>query len=216
MAFINHSKKILFIHSPRTGGTSFEWALRKNLKDDFESLPKHISFKGLQNSVQEDLTDYKKVSFVRNPWDMVMSWWQWYHESREKLFGLSLEMFSSEEEFSQFITKSFNPNYSKGLFPHTSNKKNLDLLSYFDGANDFKFYKFEDYNNSFKNASKYLLDTPLLQNNYTKTHYRGASEWGNKIKGYKKYSYKEFFTTKHKELVYKLAKNYIDKFEYTF
>ena len=68
---INHKYKFIFIHIPKTGGTSIEQVFySKSNKTDVPC--KHYTLKMLErgNLVPKD---YFKFSFVRNPWDMTVS-----------------------------------------------------------------------------------------------------------------------------------------------
>ena len=65
---INHQHKFIFIHIPRTGGTSIEEVFSHKAR----KYGKHQTLKTLedQNLVPED---YFKFSFVRNPWSLTVS-----------------------------------------------------------------------------------------------------------------------------------------------
>ena len=78
---IDHSKKIIFIHITRTGGTSIEsaiggkdwWLIDPNSKHLSASMTRALYGDTAWNS-------YFKFSFVRNPWDRIVSmyatgWW---------------------------------------------------------------------------------------------------------------------------------------------
>ena len=96
--------KCLFVHIPRTGGTSFREALgikgptnytpAQELNGDFElrtgdgtSLPislqlHHLCMKQIQMLGVLDyssITESLKVAFVRNPWDKVLSEYSHYY-----------------------------------------------------------------------------------------------------------------------------------------
>jgi hypothetical protein len=72
------NKKLLFIHIPRTGGTSIEQSFgRPRCKEGINSLTQHNTLK--QYSEKEDINSYFTFSFVRNPWDRLISWYLWSH-----------------------------------------------------------------------------------------------------------------------------------------
>lgn len=70
---ISHDYKCIFIHIPRTGGSSFEkaifgvdwWAHKKETKHLIASQAKEI--------YKEHWDDYFKFAIVRNPWDRCVS-----------------------------------------------------------------------------------------------------------------------------------------------
>jgi len=74
---ILRDKKILFVHIPRTGGVSvekyFNWESGVGWKDS--DLAQHLTLE--EYSWNNDLNDYFKFSFVRNPWDRLVSWFLW-------------------------------------------------------------------------------------------------------------------------------------------
>lgn len=68
---INHKYKCIFVHIPKTGGTSIEYvfdklALRRMVKY------KHYTLRNYER-LNQQIDQYYKFSFVRNPWDMTVS-----------------------------------------------------------------------------------------------------------------------------------------------
>ena len=67
---ICHKYKCIFIHAPRTGGTSIEFSFGQ----DVFFKKKHLKASEVFNEVGEKgWRDYFKFTFVRNPWDRVVS-----------------------------------------------------------------------------------------------------------------------------------------------
>ena len=68
---INHQYKFLFIHVPRTGGTSIESFF--NAQQTSQSR-KHWSLNDWEKELSHDVfASYFKFSYVRNPWDSMIS-----------------------------------------------------------------------------------------------------------------------------------------------
>ena len=68
---IIHAHKFLFVHIPRTGGTSIEAQFKDN---GVRQENKHWNLNDWKNHLKnEDFESYFKFSFVRNPWDIVIS-----------------------------------------------------------------------------------------------------------------------------------------------
>ena len=67
---ISHSKKFLFIHVPRAGGTSMVVALRKFKP---QRVKFHMSALEFREMYPDKFQQYFKFSFVRNPWDRMLS-----------------------------------------------------------------------------------------------------------------------------------------------
>ena len=90
--FISRKKKLIFIHCPKTAGTSFKKILADNSENDAEILMndefrkiqtlqrKHLSSLigphwgiDVLSGFNIELKDYQVVTFVRNPWDRFVS-----------------------------------------------------------------------------------------------------------------------------------------------
>ena len=87
---LSHEKNFIFFHIPKTGGSSLTWNLRHvvdtqhqapsaDLEDGWQDA---VHFDGKQHSSFRDNaalcerhSDYFKFTFVRNPWDVVLSWY---------------------------------------------------------------------------------------------------------------------------------------------
>ena len=68
---LNHKHKFLFIHIPRTGGTSIEEQFQYN---EAKEKNKHWNLNDWKNHLNdEDFDGYFKFAFVRNPWDVIVS-----------------------------------------------------------------------------------------------------------------------------------------------
>ena len=86
--WINHHKKLLFFHVPKTGGHAIQLSLldNKNFKDDPKGYEKwqvvlgmHGSFSDFKErlpELYENVKDnYYKFNFVRNPWSHALSFY---------------------------------------------------------------------------------------------------------------------------------------------
>ena len=75
---INHKHKFLFIHIPRTGGTSIEEQFQY---DEAKSKNKHWNLNNWKNHLSDErFESYFKFTFVRNPWNIMISKYMcnWY------------------------------------------------------------------------------------------------------------------------------------------
>tara|TARA_Y100001934_G_C12005935_1_gene609892 strand:+ start:173 stop:712 length:540 start_codon:yes stop_codon:yes gene_type:complete len=68
---INHKHKFAFVHIPRTGGTSVECFFEPTLCDKFYFPTKHRT----HAKFIERYPEYFSFSFVRNPWDRLLSFY---------------------------------------------------------------------------------------------------------------------------------------------
>lgn len=79
---ISHAHKFVFIHIPKTGGTSLEWMLRdqgivRQGEPNFHSIYfKHISAVQMQIMLGEEYGEYFKFAMIRNPWDWLVSMYE--------------------------------------------------------------------------------------------------------------------------------------------
>lgn len=70
---ISHELKTIFIHIPRTGGTSLETALVGNDWWIIDPDTKHIDWKEAKNLYSDCWDKYLKFTIIRNPWDWIAS-----------------------------------------------------------------------------------------------------------------------------------------------
>jgi hypothetical protein len=115
---ISHRHKFVFIHVPKTAGSSIETVLQKNtdckkLKggfrdSDLKTCPfcppswciKHKPFYLLN----EEIKKYYSFGFVRNPWDLVVSSFHWWLKSeRPRWVHRGMQNLLKEVNFDNFI-----------------------------------------------------------------------------------------------------------------
>ena len=87
---ISHKHKVVFVHIPKTGGTSIEKFFNihgvSNTGDNWEVLnidimfgdgAQHLPYKKILEKSNKDLSTYFSFSFVRNPWSREVSEYFW-------------------------------------------------------------------------------------------------------------------------------------------
>ena len=79
--------KLIFLHVPKTGGSSMRLILQHNLKKKNDDIPRpfgdfdnHHTLQ-MYHDVGVDLSQYKIVTIARNPWDRILSFY--CHHYRE-------------------------------------------------------------------------------------------------------------------------------------
>ena len=105
---INHKHKFIFIHIPKTGGTSIsnyciekiEGSLYNRINEDSVDINKHIYAKELIDIF--DYSNYNSFAVVRNPFEVTVSHY---------FFGLRVENLSMDEySFEDFLELMVKPN----------------------------------------------------------------------------------------------------------
>lgn len=81
---IDHKNKTIFIHIPRTGGTSIESAFFDKDWEHIEKFTKHLHWKTAKVIYYPFWDDYTKFTVVRNPWDWIVSLFYSHKKFRAK------------------------------------------------------------------------------------------------------------------------------------
>ena len=82
---VSDSHRVLFVHVPKTGGSSFEAMFARRIDDSrvVEGRKRHASYQWLL-AAEPDLEAYWSFGFVRNPWARMVSWWSMISSVFEK------------------------------------------------------------------------------------------------------------------------------------
>ena len=188
---ILHSAKIIFVHIPKTGGGSIEKSLgiygsdnNGNLTPDLSILYgkyknkflQHLTISEIKERNIKDFESYKKISFVRNPYDKIISEYLW----RIQMYG------KRKLEFKEFLLEEVIPR------KHNINKfvknfyKDESLIPFLDAhyVNQTNYLyqnkilaideigKFENFENDFKRIfNKKLTNTKIHKSKINYTYY---------------------------------------------
>jgi hypothetical protein len=221
---LSHEKKFIFFHVPKTGGSSLAWNLRHvvdtqhqvppaDLKDGWQDA---VHFDGKQHSSFRDNaalcerhSDYFKFTFVRNPWDVVLSWYLALSRKQPEPV--------SPERFREFVVNHLQPfalTFAKHPIrflkcrPFGMNrlirKNQTFYITDFQGkvAVDY-LARYENYDQEFE----YLLKT-LRITNYEQKKVNVANV--------DKISYPDFYDATSKDLVARIYRKDIESFGYDF
>jgi len=200
---INNTYKFLFVHIQKTAGISIRESL-KEIKDTKNFYYPHYMI----NLVEEDLSEYFKFCFVRNPWDRMLSW---YNMMLNKNIhnDFSEYILSNSLNFSQFLDLK-NIIYEKneleydGITPYPKCLyfNQLDYISDHDGNIIIDFIgRFENINEDYKNI---LLKIGV--NNLPLPH---LNKFDHK-------NYRYYYNDSDIEKVYNIFKRDIEYFGYEF
>lgn len=91
--------KVIFIHIPRTGGTSIEKALIDKNWWHVERATKHLTWIQARQIYAEYWDHYLKFSVVRNPWDWIVSLYHAHYYTRSVARGISWREYVKNPRF---------------------------------------------------------------------------------------------------------------------
>lgn len=193
---ICHPKKFIFIHIPKTGGTS----ILNFLKHQDFFVENSIKWNTHYDNIDLNISDsYFKFAFHRNPWDRMVSLWQyWTVISKKNKILKKIPNAASFEGFCKhlyYIYYMLNP-YERVHFLNqvSLNGCNPNLKIDFWG-------RFSHLNEDFKKVCD------ILNINFIKLPHKNKSNHKN---------YKDYYNDYLIKLVEKLYKKDIEYFNYTF
>jgi hypothetical protein len=193
---IDLERKIIFMHPPKTGGTTiesaFKWHPNYKPKNDLEYVKFFKKFK--HSSLAEHIEHIQTLGFlenqffkfvsIRNPWDIVVSWFYFCKSKSQIPENLTFEDY--------VIQQCKNPNFLN-IEPFLYYKNNFII----DYVIRYETYK-EDCENVFK---KY--NVTWNENFHTSSRPKNIP-------------YQNFYTKKTKEMIENQSKTLIELFNYTF
>lgn len=165
---LSHKHKFVFIENPKTGSTSINNFLGKNVQDAFflrspskkyQNCSRHCTLENVLLDFKE-VSEYFKFCFVRNPWDIAVSWF-FFYKSKGKIDD-SLTF----EDFIKRVT------LRKNQFCAIENPNSFNFIGKFENLNnDFNFIckkigiKFQELPITNKNINKNKHYTEYHNNN---------------------------------------------------
>jgi chondroitin 4-sulfotransferase 11 len=144
---ISHTHQFIFVHVPRTGGSSFELAAGQPINSDSKTRllgntdfpEKHKTFEYYRTTYPIEFDNYYKFTIVRNPFDRIVSQWFWRATVIKDQQGVSLKEFIISRPDSSLYYKKFK----------LSGFSILDSLKQFDYIG-----RFEDIHNTYRHLYK--------------------------------------------------------------
>ena len=175
--------KVIFLHIPKTAGTSIEESLKKTLGN---SYGRHYNIRQIQKTLNDDgygetVDEYKIFTVVRNPFDRIISTWRWWSFHQDgwitRPFQKSTAPFTSFYHYVRMIKSYYDGDFEftgpdlnkikvvEDLAPLTqSHIERLDWwLSRDDGTTvECDFLKFENLKNEWERYKEVLNVTRFL------------------------------------------------------
>lgn len=197
---ISHKYKLIFIHIPRTAGTSIEKALCGKDWLRIHSPSKHLTAHSAKKIYAEYWNEYFKFSFVRNPWDRMVSLlkYGWF-------YGVSLDtkkILRPEKYFNKFKKIEYDTRYFN--YSQFNDYKNIEDAIYqniYGEEMDF-IGRFESLEEDFKTICEINNIKNLALLHIEKSPNRKE--------------YREYYDNNVKQLIEQKYKKDIDKFNYEF
>lgn len=173
---ISHKHRCIFVHVPKTGGTSIASVLEERLdfsSADNDTFPRHSHTCRDQHCLNVDVTDpdcfilkhqpgvninkkynnYKKFAFVRNPWDLMVSSYNWWTQRTTLPHRKEYGQYLLQKGFKYFIQSKAN--YINEMY-HAGMGQKYWLTS------DMTIGRYENIQNDFNKICN-LLDIPCQQ-----------------------------------------------------
>lgn len=191
---INHKKKFIFVHIQKTAGSSITNAL-KNDKNTLNTCHQHTFLNDCHHN-----KEYFKFTFVRNPWDRLVSWYNHINfvKRHNNFFAYILD---NSKNFSEFLTLTDVIRNDFGM------KKSISI-NQLDYISDDKGNILTDYIGRFENINEDILNIgkKIGYENLTIPH----------INKFPHKDYRTYYTDKDIEIVQEMYKRDIDYFGYKF
>lgn len=193
MAILIKDHNSIFVHVPKTGGTSIQYWLQKHTVCELTKGSKHDSYK--QHVQKYGDFDFS-FAVVRNPWDWCVSW---YYFKKDR----ALRRLNNHKNKGKF-TKQHNENviaeFNRGFdyfVEHTTLKGQLHLVQGVD-----YIVKFEDLDAGLETVAN-RLDIPL-DIGYTNFSSRTDKD------------YKSYYNNNTRDIIEKKFKKDIEAFGYNY
>lgn len=193
---ICHKHKCIFVHIPRTAGTSVEQAIRPDWSWESFKEEKHILASTAKTIYKEYWDDYFKFSFIRNPWDRMVSMSKYSYFYGCEINNDKLDVSEYKKKFPQIEIDS----RSKSVADKYSPISNAVYLNILNEELDF-IGRFEKLQEDYNKVCSIIGCTNQL---------------GHKEQGEKKANYTKFYTEDVKKVVGEVYKKDIEYFGYKF
>ena len=110
---ISKEKQFLFLHIPKTGGTSLLGQLEKYCSPHYGGHPQLLRYIENNKKQYPDIEEYYKFTIVRNPWDRLVSAFFFLQEGgNQNPHDIAAQRTLSEYSFEKFVeVLQSNPRY---------------------------------------------------------------------------------------------------------
>ncbi|MFO8234698.1 MAG: sulfotransferase family 2 domain-containing protein [Bacteroidales bacterium] len=225
MAIISHKNRFIFIHIPKTAGTAINWALQEKSNVSFRKfygklkyiyyslvspnmcftlytpkIQKHAKAKEIRSVIPKQIwKEYFTFAFVRNPWDLMVSSYEWWLQMAGMWPDLhdDIQKIKKMKGFHEFIWSEY------GL-----SRINEQYGNIYDWISEGDDEIIVDYVGKYENLDKDL--------NWIGSHLGISEVVPPKINVTERLPYREYYDEESKKLVGERFEKTIEKFEYSF
>ncbi len=199
MLYNINKKKVLFIHIPKTGGSSIGTILKPYML----KTPEIVGHQGYDECIKFYNPDYI-FTVIRNPWDWRSSWYHYIKEypfDSGHIFEYEKIKFLNFNEHLNWIYNEPKENFTESNYNGKVSKLFLKSQSDYIGVGNVKLLRFENIKDDFE---KYMLELGL------------EIKLDKKIRKSTNYNYREYYNKKSIEIVKKMWLVDINKFKYEY
>tara|TARA_Y100000289_G_scaffold39202_1_gene38648 strand:- start:9902 stop:10540 length:639 start_codon:yes stop_codon:yes gene_type:complete len=204
---ISHKHKCIFLHIPKAAGTSVE----RFLRDTDPDIPAKVLRKRGFSHFLNDHLDYYVFSFVRNPYDRLVSAWKWGQLKFEKEGDLPFYNKERAVSFEEYVSLTTDFDYRKdhkNLWSEYDEYHTLPQFEFFPQLNGGHYFtdkisadftcdfigRFENLNEDFKKVCQDLnILEYQLPHAYNSKTFKKNSSWTDELKGKVHNYYKKDF-----------------------
>ncbi|MDH5599077.1 MAG: sulfotransferase family protein [Cyclobacteriaceae bacterium] len=209
---ISKKHKFIFFHLPKNAGSSITKGLRKYSDYPIERLyyymidylgtvpflnlyPLHISPRELKSKIRsvENFNNYFKFAFVRNPWDWHVSQFMYHKQASNAFFNKTFKQFTFDD-YVEWAVKEENIILAKSRQKEFLSDRNGEVIVDYIGKYETLHKDYEEI------CDKIGVGDSLRKVNLSK----------------RKKSYKEYYNSQTKQLIFEAFKEDINYFGYEF
>ena len=189
---ISHSKKLIFIHVHRTGGSSAGNVFRSKEMGCRDTFSQHSNAMTVEDSFFEKYFDYYTFGFTRNPWERMLSWYSLLHFNDQKSLTEERQRLESFIEYDA-VLDSTNCFFHYNSLDYFTNKKGDFIAD--------KIFRFEKFHAEILRITDRFnvksIEIPCVNVTSPK-------------------DYREYYTDKSRKLIEEKCRKDIEYFNYTF